>query len=603
MGLDLGKISASIGLNTAPLKAGVIQSKAMLSGLAASMGKDAKKAEAGLAGLGTRISNLGAVGGKATGPLAALGSTIGTLGKVEMGVAGIVVLAAGLAMCVKAAMESEKVMAETNALLKTTGGVANVTAGEIEKLSTAIMMKTGYDDEAIQSGANMMLTFRQVRDEAGKNNDIYTQSIPLVADLARKMGLDLPQAALKIGKALNDPVKGLTNLRRFGIMFTDAQEAMIKKLMATGDILGAQKIILEEVKGEMGGVAEAYGKTLPGQIDIAKGAFENLMETVGKSMIPQLTSDVKMLVGAFKLLSALKAPTILTGIAKLSPDVVNILRTVYDLIKGQGGEKTTTMKVDVSKASISDMANLKAKMEGIKAAGGKVNLDTADATKNIKDLDEEVAQFDADLADLTAEATGIGKKLENELAMKGLKGVTPDVVKGLMDQLTDASPKVREMGGDMMQDLIDTIATYDDEMAEHGTTFMDEFRRGLAKAAELGPVTAEKVQGVIDAIVAKYPELAPVANQLGAILTAGVNSFDPSGVLGKLATIAAAAVATAAQLRSVFGVAANATPSEEGEGEGEGAGGSRGITSLAGDIDKLNAVWGKLNKTAIYGWS
>jgi len=256
------------------------------------------------------------------------------------------------------------------------------------------------------------------------------------------------------------------------------------------------------------------------------------------------------------------------------------------------------MKVDVSKASISDMADLRDKITAVRAAGGKVNIDTKDATANIKALDEEVAQLDSDLADLTAEATGMGKKLENELKITGVKGVTPDVVKGLLDQLKDASPEVRKMGGDMMQDLVDTIATYDDEMAEHGTTFMDEFRRGLEKAAQLGPVTAEKVQEVINAIIAKYPELKPVADQLGAILTAGVNSFDPSGVLARLATIAAAAVATAAQLRSVFGVAANATPSKPGAGAGAG-----GMAPMAAELAKLTSAWNELNKTAIYGWS
>ena len=56
------------------------------------------------------------------------------------------------------------------------GGSANVTAKQVDKLSASLMEKSGVDDEVIQSGENMLLTFTKIRNEAGKGNDIFNQA-------------------------------------------------------------------------------------------------------------------------------------------------------------------------------------------------------------------------------------------------------------------------------------------------------------------------------------------------------------------------------------------------------------------------------------------
>ncbi|MES2155937.1 MAG: hypothetical protein V4510_12455, partial [bacterium] len=71
---------------------------------------------------------------------------------------------------------------------------------------------------------------------------------------------------IKVGKALNDPTKGLTALSRVGILFTDQQKKQIKALQKSGDLLGAQKIILKELGTEFGGSFAAKGKTATGTV-------------------------------------------------------------------------------------------------------------------------------------------------------------------------------------------------------------------------------------------------------------------------------------------------------------------------------------------------
>jgi hypothetical protein len=101
--------------------------------------------------------------------------------------------------------------------------------------------------------------------------------------------IDLKGTAIQLGKALNDPITGLTALRKVGVTFTQSQEDLIKKFMETNDLAGAQAVILKELEGEFGGAAEAAGDTFQGQISKLENAFGELAETVGSELLPRLT--------------------------------------------------------------------------------------------------------------------------------------------------------------------------------------------------------------------------------------------------------------------------------------------------------------------------
>lgn len=185
--------------------------------------------------------------------------------------------------------EQAKVGAQTSAVLKSTGGAANVTKKHVNALAESLMRLSGVDDEAIQKGENMLLTFRGIRNEAGKGNNIFDQSTKALMDMSVALGGDPQKNAIRLGKALQDPIKGATALRRVGVMLTDSQTKLIKKLVESGDTMGAQKVILKELNKEFGGSAKAVGETLPGKLNILKETMKNLAgEIVGKAA-PALT--------------------------------------------------------------------------------------------------------------------------------------------------------------------------------------------------------------------------------------------------------------------------------------------------------------------------
>jgi hypothetical protein len=210
-----------------------------------------------------------------------LSNTLASVGKVAAGVA-IAAGAIGYKLAT-AAYDAQKVMAQTEAIIKSTGGAAGVTATQVSNLSSKLSMQIGVDDELIQSSANLLLTFKQVQNQVGVNNNIFDQAVILAQDLGNVFGSS-EAAAMQLGKALSDPEKGITALRRAGINFTDAQKEQIKTLVQSGDVLGAQKLILAEVESQVGGTAAA---TATG-FDIMRVAIENVSERFGELLLPYI---------------------------------------------------------------------------------------------------------------------------------------------------------------------------------------------------------------------------------------------------------------------------------------------------------------------------
>jgi len=186
------------------------------------------------------------------------------------------------ASAIKAAEEAEQVQKRVGAIIKATGGAAGVSAKQIDKFASTQQGLVGIDDEVLKKSYGILLTFKNVRNEAGKGNDIFNRTAKSLADLSAAGFGSTDSAAKAMGKALQDPVKGITALSRAGVTFTEAQKEQIKGFVESGDLLSAQKIILGEVEGQVGGTAAA-GVTASEKMKIA---FGELQEKIGKKLLP-----------------------------------------------------------------------------------------------------------------------------------------------------------------------------------------------------------------------------------------------------------------------------------------------------------------------------
>ena len=192
-------------------------------------------------------------------------------------------LAAGLHYAVSQAAEAEKIFAITEAVVKSTGGAAGLTAQEISNMAGRLSQLNAVDDEVILSAQNVLLTFKRVKGEA------FEQASQAALDLSAVMGGDLRSSMMMIGKALEDPVRGITALRRAGVSFTSEQQKVIKALVETGRQAEAMDLILTEVNSQVGGAGAAAANTYSGQMALLKINVDNLAQSLGEGLLPWLT--------------------------------------------------------------------------------------------------------------------------------------------------------------------------------------------------------------------------------------------------------------------------------------------------------------------------
>lgn len=191
---------------------------------------------------------------------------------------------------VEALGEIDRISAQTTQVIKSTGGAANVTTKEVRDYAEALEAKTGIEAESVQEGQNLLLTFTNVQNRVGKGNDVFNQATGILTDMSVALGTDVSGSAVQLGKALNDPIAGVAALGRVGVTFSDDQKKMIKSLMDTGDVAGAQKVILGELNKEFGGSAEAFGETGPGKMAKFRNAVGDVQENLARGLIPVLTT-------------------------------------------------------------------------------------------------------------------------------------------------------------------------------------------------------------------------------------------------------------------------------------------------------------------------
>jgi hypothetical protein len=135
-------------------------------------------------------------------------------------------------------------------------------------------------------------------------------------DLSVATGKDLTASAQALGRALADPTKAAGALRRAGIVLTDQQKEQIKTLTESGKSAQAQAMVLDLVNARVKGSAQAFGNTLPGQIERAKRSFEDLAENAIGALAPALSKVL---------------PVLVQGIQALAPVIGQVATIIADL--------------------------------------------------------------------------------------------------------------------------------------------------------------------------------------------------------------------------------------------------------------------------------
>jgi hypothetical protein len=168
-----------------------------------------------------------------------------------------------------------KADAQVKAAIESTKGAAGRSFEELKNQAEELAKVTLFGDDATKGAQALLLTFKNIKTE------VFDQAIPLAQDLSTAFGQDLNASAIQLGKALDDPIRGVTSLRKVGVSFTEEQQNMIKSLVETGKTAEAQTLILAELESQVGGSAKAAAEAGLGPYQILQNRLGEVKESIG----------------------------------------------------------------------------------------------------------------------------------------------------------------------------------------------------------------------------------------------------------------------------------------------------------------------------------
>jgi hypothetical protein len=150
------------------------------------------------------------------------------------------------------------------------------------KYANEVARSTGIDQNAIKATQAKLLTFKEIAQTADEVNGNFQRATKAAIDLGAAGFGTAETNAVQLGKALNDPIKGITALTRSGVTFTESEKARIKVLVESNKVGEAQNLILAAIETQVGGTAEATSNAS----DRMKVGLSQVTETIGLALLP-----------------------------------------------------------------------------------------------------------------------------------------------------------------------------------------------------------------------------------------------------------------------------------------------------------------------------
>ena len=220
-------------------------------------------------------NSLGDFGGLLDGLSSKLASFVGPAAIV----AGVAALGKAMVDAGEAAAGDEVVQARLTATWTANAGAAGITMEALQSLAQSLSDVSGMSLESIKNAEALGLTFHDVTGNA------FERMITDATDMAAVLGTDVGSAVEKLGRALENPVAGMNNLTRAGVSFTAAEKEQIKAVAQSGDLLGAQNAILDQVESRFKNAAATIGDTTTGAWNKFTNALHQLNVEVGKVVL------------------------------------------------------------------------------------------------------------------------------------------------------------------------------------------------------------------------------------------------------------------------------------------------------------------------------
>lgn len=189
------------------------------------------------------------------------------------------------------ALDAQKSADKLNAAFANMGDTSGKTLAQLNEQADRLGEATIFDDENIREAQATLLKFGAVSGEA------FDRALEASSNFAAATGQDAASGANALGKALADPIAGLSRLQRQGIIFTDSQKEQIAAMVESGDTLGAQNLILGEFERRFGETNAVMQASPAGQTAQSLEDLANAGEDIGAILLPPLATLAQGLSG------------------------------------------------------------------------------------------------------------------------------------------------------------------------------------------------------------------------------------------------------------------------------------------------------------------
>jgi hypothetical protein len=245
-------------------------------------------------------------------PIEKLGAVTRSLAPAaQIGLVALTALGASALRAAEDAQVADRRLASVAESMNLFGTQTGAVTKRLRDFADATMKQTAIDDEVIKATQAKLLTFKNLAATADVMGGAMDRATLAAIDLAAAGFGSAETNATQLGKALQDPIKGITALARAGVTFTEQEKAKIKVLVQSGKMLQAQDMILSAIETQVGGTAAA---TATGSAKMAV-AFGEMQEAIGNALLPVLEQLVPLITGLFDFIAKNSVVvTVLAGI-------------------------------------------------------------------------------------------------------------------------------------------------------------------------------------------------------------------------------------------------------------------------------------------------
>ncbi|MBX7047217.1 MAG: hypothetical protein K1X86_15410 [Ignavibacteria bacterium] len=366
------------------------------------------------------------------------------------------------------------------AVQKLTGGLERIGQqgwfDTLLKQASELSKITPFDDDDISNMQAMLTTFDGISAEA------IQKLTPAMLNLASAFaqggdtGMSLTQVAMLIGKSAGAEL--WSTLKRVGIVMTEVQQKMLETTS------GMERVnVFLEIMAQNGNItAEAFGKTLAGQLQIAKNEIKNISESFGQALAPaalmiigyvktfaenlqKLPDAVKIaIVGIGALVIAVSS--LIAVFTVLNIETAGVLIALGAIVTGLTAMVTwVIINIDKINDYISSHENLRRTIENVKGNIDHIVNSFDKLYKKIGDIIGGTEQFDKAVkrfidANLFALATLIGavvNAIDTFVSTMVLAAKGFETVKNAIAYSVGVVVSVIESGFNSIKNMINTV--------------------------------------------------------------------------------------------------------------------------------------------------